>query len=80
MIVAFSAGLAVVLVGLGLMLVTARLGARLRRMGESRLPTTSTRSESGARFASLIPMGSAAVVTTLGVAMGMRGIAALAAR
>ena len=64
-IVAFSAGLAVVLVGLGLVLVTARLGQRLRRVGGR-----------GARLGRLIPLGSAVVVAALGLAMTLRGLTA----
>ena len=68
MIVAFSAGLAAVLVGLGLVLVTARLGRWLRdRTGRGRLAT-------------MVPLASALVVTVLGVAMALRGAGALAAR
>jgi nickel/cobalt transporter (NicO) family protein len=59
MFVAFSAGLAVVLVGLGLVLVTARLGHRVRRVGGGSAP-----------LGRLIPLGSAVVVAVLGLARG----------
>ncbi|SHN34541.1 nickel/cobalt transporter [Cryptosporangium aurantiacum] len=62
MIVAFSVGLAAVLVGLGLALVTARSAVtRFRPRGLSWLPVVS-----------------AVVVTALGAAMVIRGVAALA--
>jgi ABC-type nickel/cobalt efflux system permease component RcnA len=61
MIVAFSVGLAAVLVGLGLLLVTARVGTWLRRRTSSR------------RMAHLVPIGSAVVVACLGIAMALRG-------
>ena len=69
MIVAFSVGLAAILVGLGLVLVSARSVPWLRqpRMGNARLH-------------GLLPLASAAVVTVLGVAMTLRGIGSLASR
>lgn len=66
MIVAFSIGLAAVLVGLGLILVTAR-GAiqRVRPAGDSVLLTR-------------LPLASAAVVVILGVAMTVTGLLSVA--
>lgn len=69
MIVAFSVGLALVLVGLGLVLVSARSSGWMRRRGDM-----------GPRLQRLIPIGSAIVVTALGVALTMRGISSLASR
>lgn len=69
MIVAFSLGLATVLVGLGLLVVTARFGTWLRR-----------RRPSGLRLGRLVPLGSASVVAVLGVEMALRGAVALVGR
>ena len=66
MIVAFSAGLAAVLVGLGLLLVTPRLRRWLHRRGPA-----------GSPAGWLIPLGSAAVVAVLGLAMTAKGAGAL---
>ena len=66
MILAFSAGLAAVLVGLGLLLVTPRLGQWLHRRGPA-----------GSPAGWLIPLGSAAVVAVLGLAMTAKGAGAL---
>jgi ABC-type nickel/cobalt efflux system permease component RcnA len=66
MIVAFSVGLAAVLVGLGLFLVTAQ--PSLSRIGGRRLD----------RVAARVPLLSAVVVAALGAAMtatGMSGVA-----
>ena len=66
MILAFSAGLAAVLVGLGLFLVTPRLSQWLHR----RVPA-------GSPAGWLIPLGSSAVVAVLGLAMTAKGAGAL---
>jgi ABC-type nickel/cobalt efflux system permease component RcnA len=66
MIVAFSAGLAAVLVGLGLLLVTA--APILSRF-------TTPRSE---WFTSRLPLLSAVVVTVLGGVMAVTGVGGLA--
>ena len=66
MILAFSAGLAAVLVGLGLFLVTPRLRQWLHR----RVPA-------GSPAGWLIPLASAAVVAVLGLAMTAKGAGAL---
>lgn len=68
MIVAFSTGLALVLVGLGVVLVRAR--PLVDRLGARRRPDA----------ASWLPVASAVVVTVLGGVMAARGITALAAR
>jgi nickel/cobalt transporter (NicO) family protein len=67
MIIAFSTGLALVLVGLGLILVSARTSRWMR-----------DRAHTKTRLWHLVPLGSAAVVTTLGVVMALRGISTLA--
>lgn len=67
MIVAFSVGLAAVLLTIGLVLVRARgLIARAPRPG--------------ALVLRVLPLASAAIVTVLGIAMALRGVSALAAR
>ena len=65
MIVAFSVGLAAVLVGLGLLLVTA--APAVARVG-TRLP---------ASFATSIPLVSAVVVVVLGGAMAVTGVSGI---
>lgn len=60
------AGLAAVLVGLCLLLVTPRLGQWLR-----------SRAPGGSRLGRLLPVASAAVVAVLGVAMAVKGAGAL---
>jgi hypothetical protein len=67
MIVALSVGLATVLVGLGLIQVTPRIGQRLPHRSE------------GVRFGYLVPLGSAVVVAALGLAMALQGVGTLAA-
>ena len=69
MIVAFSAGLAAVLVGLGLVLVSARSVPWFQR---PRLRNP--------RLTTLLPLCSAMVVTVLGIAMALRGLGSLASR
>lgn len=65
-IVAFSVGLAAVLVGLGLVLVTAR--PSLSRIGGRRL----------GRVAAQVPLLSADVVAALGAAMTVTGVSGIA--
>lgn len=72
-IVAFSAGLAVVLVAFGLMV--AMMGPTWNRAKHSASGQSSRWSTAFSRFSTFAPMGSACIVLLLGIAMAWRSIA-----
>jgi nickel/cobalt transporter (NicO) family protein len=62
LIVSFSVGLAAVLIGIGILLVRSR--SLVERFGGL-----------GGRWSKLLPVGSAVIVTVLGVGITLRGLA-----